>query len=306
VKDKDLALGLVRAYNDWHVYSWAGAYPGRFIPCGILPLWDANLMAQEVRRLASIGCHAITFSENPSLLGYPSLHSDSWDPFWAACADVGTVVCLHIGSSSSITMTAPDAPADVSISLVPMNLFMCTADIVFSPVLRKFPDLKVALSEGGIGWIPYLLERLDYVYAHHHAWTGQDFGTKLPSEVFKEHMITCFISDRVGIKIRDEIGVDSITWESDYPHSDSVWPNAPEELEKSLDGLPADDIAKITHLNAMRVFRYDPFAHIKREDATVKALRAQAAAAGVDTTFRPRSRVVEAKTGANSLVRSVN
>ena len=126
-------------------------------------------MADEVRRMAEKGCHAVTFSENPEKLGHPSWHSDHWDPFLAACEEVGTVICLHIGSSSTTVITAMDAPIDTMITLQPMNIVQCAADLVWSPVFRKFPDLRVALSEGGIGWVPYFLERIDYVYRHHHA-----------------------------------------------------------------------------------------------------------------------------------------
>jgi len=287
-KDKDAALAIVKAYNDWHVDEWCGTYPGRFIPLMIPPLWDPDEMAAEVRRLSAKGCHAVTFSENPEKLKLPSLHSDHWDPFWEACADEGTIVCLHIGSSSSLVVTAQDAPSDVLITLQPVNIVQCAADLMWSPVLRKFPDLRISLSEGGIGWIPYLLERLDWIYTRHHAWTGQDFGGRLPSDVFRERIVTCFIDDPVGLVIRDRVGIDRICWEADYPHSDSTWPSSPEYLMKSIDqvpgGVPDADIDAFTHLNAMRHFRFDPFAVAPREQCTVGALRARAAEAGVDTT----------------------
>ena len=97
-------------------------------------------------------------------------------------------------------------------------------------MIKKFPDIRFALSEGGTGWIPYFLDRLDRTYDMHRAWTGQDFGDRLPSDVFREHFLTCFIADPVGIELRHLIGIDNIAWECDYPHSDSSWPEAPEEL----------------------------------------------------------------------------
>jgi predicted TIM-barrel fold metal-dependent hydrolase len=81
-EDKDLALAVLRAYNDWHVDEWCGSYPGRFIPMGLPILWDAELAAEEVRRLAKKGVHSVTFTENPATLGYPSFHSEHWDPLW--------------------------------------------------------------------------------------------------------------------------------------------------------------------------------------------------------------------------------
>jgi Amidohydrolase len=280
--EKDISLELLQAYNDWHVDDWCGAYPGRMIPLSVPPIWDPQLMADEVRRMAGKGCRAVTFSENPEKLGWPSWHSDHWDPFLDACQETGTVICLHIGSSSQVVITAMDAPIDTMITLQPMNIVQCAADLVWSPVFRKFPRIRVALSEGGIGWVPYFLERIDYVYQHHKAWTNQDFGDKLPSQVFNEHVLTCFIDDAVGMEVRHHLNLDHIHWECDYPHSDSTWPQAPELAMKYLDGLPEEDIVRITHRNAMANFSYDPFAHIPPEQATVGALRAQAT--DVDTT----------------------
>jgi predicted TIM-barrel fold metal-dependent hydrolase len=276
--DKELARVMLQAYNDWHIDEWCGAHPGRFIPLALPIIWDPKLMADEVRRVARKGCHAVSFTENPEkvLPGLPSLHSPHWDPFWEACCDEGTVVAIHIGSASGMQFTSMDSPVDVMITTTPISIMSCAADLLWSPVLRKFPGIRFALSEGGIGWIPYFLERADYVYAHHKAWTHQDFGGKLPSQVFREHIITCFIDDRVGIELRDKVGVDIITWECDYPHSDSTWPRAPEILWESVGGLPPADIDRLTWQNACELFRFDPFRHRTREKCTVGALRAEA------------------------------
>jgi predicted TIM-barrel fold metal-dependent hydrolase len=287
-KDKDAGLAILKAYNDWHIDDWCGSYPGRFIPLSLPPLWDPDEMAAEVRRVAAKGCHAVSFSENPEKLKLPSFHSDHWDPFWKACSDEGTIVCLHIGSSSQLVVTAADAPIDVLITLQPINIVQAAADLLWSPVLRKFPDLRVALSEGGIGWIPYFLDRVDWIYERHHAWTGQDFGHQLPSQLFRERVVVCFIDDPAGIEARHRVGVDRITWEADYPHSDSTWPQSPERLMKSLPGVPDDEINAMTHENAMRHYRFDPFAHRSKETCTVGALRAEA----VDVDVTPKRAAV--------------
>jgi predicted TIM-barrel fold metal-dependent hydrolase len=297
--DPALGLAVLRAYNDWHVEEWCGSHPGRFIPLGVLPLWDPELMAAEVRRLSAKGCHAVTFSENPEKLGFPSFHDAHWDPFWTACSDEGTIVCLHIGSSSEVVITSLSAPITTMITLQPVNLVQAAADLLWSRVVRDFP-VKFALSEGGIGWVPYLLERADYVYRHHRVWTGTDLGDKLPSDLFREKFVTCFIDDQVGIDIRDKIGVDLICWEADYPHSDSTWPESPERLAEALTGVPDDEVAAMTHRNAMREFRFDPFAHRPPEACTVGARRAEAA--GVDTGIRSSGRVIEPPEGEVTLV----
>ena len=299
-KDKDLALAVLRAYNDWHVEDWCGPYPGRFIPLSLPPLWDPEEMAAEVRRMAAMGCHAVSFSENPEKLKLPSFHTEHWDPFWAACSDEGTIVCLHIGSSSQLVVTASDAPIDVLLSLQPVNIIQAAADLLWSPVLRKFPDLKVSLSEGGIGWIPYFHDRMDYTYEKQAAWTGQDFGGRLPSQVFKEQVVVCFIDDPAGIKLRHDVGIDRITWEADYPHSDSTWPQSPEQLMKSLDGVPDDDVEKMTWRNALHHFRFDPFSFRAKEECTVGALRAEAA--DVDVRIMSRGLRTDKKKKASDLL----
>lgn len=283
--DKAQALAMLQAYNDWHIDEWCGSHPGRFIPLSLPPIWDPDLMAAEVRRVSAKGCHAVTFSENPEKLGWPSFHSDHWDPFWRACVDEGTVVCLHIGSSSQLVMTSVEAPINVMISLQPMNIVQCAADLVWSRVMTEFPDLRFALSEGGIGWVPYFLERIDYVYEHHHLWTGQDLGGRRPSEMFNERFILCFIDDAFGVESRHHLNLDNVAWECDYPHSDSTWPTSPEALSRSLAPLSDPEVRKITHENACRAFSYDPFSHIPREMATVGALRALASE--VDVSPKP-------------------
>jgi predicted TIM-barrel fold metal-dependent hydrolase len=277
-EDKDLALDVVRAYNDWHVDEWCGSYPGRFIPMGLPVLWDPQLAADEVRRLARKGVHSVTFTENPATLGFPSFHDPSWDPLWRALCDEDVVLSIHLGSSGKLAVTAPDAPIDVMITLQPMNICQAAADLLWSRVLKEFPGIRIALSEGGTGWIPYFLDRIDRTYDMHHLWTGQDFGSRKPSDVFRDHFLTCFISDPVGLLLRHEIGIDNIAWECDYPHSDSSWPLAPEELAEVAAGFDTsdDDLRKIGYENACRWYSFDPFAHRPAERSTVAALRAEA------------------------------
>lgn len=275
-EDKDLALAVLRAYNDWHIEDWAGPHPDRIIPLAIVPYWDPELMAAEVRRVHALGVRALTWSENPEKLGVPSFHNEHWDPFWRACDELGMVICLHIGSSSAVKLPSIEAPFMTMMNLQPTAVMDTAADLLWSRVIREFPNIRFALSEGSIGWIPYLLERADYVYEHHSRWTGSDFGDKLPSEVFREHFLACFIEDSAGLRLLDLIGSDIVCVESDYPHSDSTWPHSPERLARHMGGLDPETIADITHRNAMRHFDFDPFAHRDRSESTVAALRALA------------------------------
>ena len=274
--DKTAALVMIKAYNDWHIDEWCGGAPGRFIPCAILPLWDPQLMVEEIKRVAAKGASTVSLPDNPAAKGLPSIHQAYWDPVWKALSDHRFVISAHIGTGAGAPHASMDSAIDAWITTMPMSISNSAADWLFSSVFRRFPDLKLALSEGGIGWVPYLLERADFTYKHHKAWTNSNFHGELPSDYFKRHMITCFIDDVFGLKNTEFMNTDMVMWECDYPHSDTVWPHSPEYLWDSLKTLPRTLIDKLTHLNAMREFRYDPFSILGRENCTVGALRAQA------------------------------
>jgi predicted TIM-barrel fold metal-dependent hydrolase len=283
--DRDVNLVMIKAYNDWHVDEWCGAYPDRFIPCGIIPLFDVDAAADEVRRLATKGCHAITYSENPAALGVPSLHSGYWDPLFAACCDEGTVLCCHVGSSSKSSSTTPDAPPSVPMNLSSTMSMFSLVDLIWADFWGRFPDLTFSLTEGDIGWIPYLLQRGEHVHNRHSGWTAHEFPPgKGPIDIFREHILCCFINDRIGVRLLDEFNIDNVCWESDFPHSDSSWPDGPEVLEALFHGTDDTVVDKITHENAMRHYRFDPFTTRPRAQCTTAALRAEAV--GVDTVTR--------------------
>lgn len=285
--DKAQAIVHMRAYNDWHIDEWCGAHPGRFIPLGILPLWDPQATAKEVQRLAAKGCHAVTMSDNPTMRKLPSIHSDYWEPLWKAVVECDTAICLHIGTGNISPHCSPESPIEVNIATMPMAVAFGAADWLNLSALQRYPTMKICLSESGIGWIPYLMERADYSHQQHHVWThsNQYFGTELPSVRFKRHFSSCFIDDAYGLRNIDLIGEDNICYEVDFPHSDAPWPNAPEILWKSAQHLTDAQIDKVTHRNAMRLYNFDLFKHHKREELTVGALRAKAKAAGVDTSL---------------------
>ena len=275
-KDKDLALVMLKAYNDWHIDEWCGAYPGRFIPQAILPIWDMDATITELRRVAGKGARAVSMPELPHVQGFPSYHSDSWDPFFSEMSDLEVVMCLHIGQGLN-AINLPDINFDEYMVLSTQVTVLAVQDLLWGHAMRQFPDLKIAFSEGGIGWLPFLMDRVDRHYENQR-WTGQDFGSKRPSDVLREHSLACFIADPTSLKLYKDIGIDMIAFETDYPHSDCLWPDAPEALLAQCDGAGCsdEDIEKISWQNAARFCRWDPFASIPRADATVGALRAQA------------------------------
>jgi len=281
--NKEHARILSQAYNDWHIDEWCGKYPGRNIPMAILPYWDMAATVAEIARVAKKGCHAITFSDNPTVKGMPSIHDDYWKPMWKACADHDMAINIHIGTGAAAPHASTKSPIDAWITTMPISIVNSAADWLHLKAVQDY-DLRVALSEGGIGWIPYFLERADFTHEHHSAWThaGQTFGTSKPSEVFRKHFMTCFIEDKFGLQNIDAIGEDNITYECDYPHSDTQWPFVPETLFETLSHLTDAQIEKITHRNALNFYKYDAIGMMGgRENCTVAALRAKAT--NVDT-----------------------
>ena len=260
-EDKDLALLCVKAYNDWMVEDWCGPdAQGRLIPLTLIPLWDAQLAADEVHRNAARGVHAVCFSEIPPFLGLPSIHDEDgyWDPFLRACAETQTVINMHIGSSSKMPSTSADAPPAVGSTLTFANACYSLVDWLMSGVFNRFPDLVIAYSEGQIGWIPYILNRADTVWEENRGWGGvAEKVLEPPSELFRKHVYGCFFDDPHGLKALDEIGVDNVTYESDYPHSDSTWPNTRQIAEEQMKGLDDDVIRKLVRGNAIRMLHLD-------------------------------------------------
>jgi len=252
--DRALGLACVQAWNDFVLDEWCAADPSRLIPMSILPLWDPQLCADEIRRTAARGARAVTFSENPAALGLPSFWSEEWSPFFHALEETGTPMCLHIGSSSRPIVPHADAPIPVIISLLGLLSMSAFSDLVFSPIFNRHPRLKVVLAEGGIGWVPYMLERLDQVWhkQRHHSKVNVE---KMPSECFRDHIWTCFIRDEAGLEARHRIGVDKIMFEADFPHSDTMWPNSRKVLAELLLDVPEDEARRIAGLNATELFR---------------------------------------------------
>ncbi len=272
-KTKKNALALVKAYNDWHIDEWCGSYPGRNIPNAIVPYWDIQATVEEIKRVVSKGCHAISFSDNPALRGQPSIHDPHWEPLWKVCAGNNVVINIHIGSGAAAPHASSLTPIDAWITTMPISIVNSAADWLYLKALLKYPSLKISLSEGGIGWIPYFLERADFTYEHHRAWTYADFGGKKPSDVFREHFMTCFIDDNFGLANLDKIGEDNVCYECDYPHSDSIWPESAQCLLDSVKHLPDATIEKITHKNALKLFNFDAFGKMGgSENCTAVAL----------------------------------
>jgi len=256
--DKELALACVQAYNDWMVEEWSGESRGYNIPLCIMPLWDVELAAAEIRRNAERGVRAVCFSELPTKLGLDSIHTGYWDPMFAVSEETGTTVCMHVGSSSTDPVSSPDAPAGVGGMLAFNNSMASLGDYLFSGKMAQFPKLKLAYSEGQIGWIPYALERADTVWEQHDSWIhAKKKCPEPPSTYYYGRVYGCFTWDHHGMASLSEVGPDNICFETDYPHTDTTWPNSKEYCEKMLAGFDEEVAYKVLRGNAIKMLELD-------------------------------------------------
>jgi predicted TIM-barrel fold metal-dependent hydrolase len=265
-EDKELALLCVRAYNDWVIDEWcAGEGKGRLIPLTIVPLWDAELAAEEIHRCARKGSYAVTFSENPFHLGLPSVHDPGrfWDPFFRACEETGTTLNMHIGSSSKMPSTSSDAPHAVGSVLTFSNTMGSMLDFLISGVFDRFPRLRVAYSEGQVGWMPFVLERADKIWEKRTGATAT-YGMALehpPSSYIADRIWGCIFDDVTGLRLRNEVGMGQITFEVDYPHADSTFPHTLETATRLVEeaGLDQDEVDQLFRTNAIRAYGLERF-----------------------------------------------
>jgi predicted TIM-barrel fold metal-dependent hydrolase len=270
--DREFGFVCLQAYNDWMIEEWCGAAPGRYIPLVLIPMWDPALAAKEMERCAAKGATAFAFSENPAPLGLPTIHDKDryWDPVMAAASDLEMVCSMHVGSSSQVPQIAPDSPFMANLAWGAVRTSGAMLSWLFSGMFTRFPGLKIALSEGEIGWMPYFLERAEQVLDKQrfwvqrgvqfmeHATTDVDLNTIDIRALFRDHVFGCFIDDAHGIASIDDIGEDNIMCETDYPHSDSTWPDCIGVVKKRIGHLSPEVQYKLLRGNAERLYRFTP------------------------------------------------
>jgi predicted TIM-barrel fold metal-dependent hydrolase len=257
-KDRELALLSVRAYNDWMVEEWCGGSGKRLIPLCLVPLWDADLAAAEVRRNAARGVRAVAFSELPTYLGLPSIYSGYWDPLFTACQETGTVLGMHIGSASKTPKASDESPDAVAATIIFENSVTSLTDWLYSGVLHRFPTLRLLFAESQIGWIPYLLERADDVWETHKGWSNsQRYCPEPPSTYYYRQVTSCFFKDAIGVSMLDHVGVGNVVFESDYPHQDGTWPHTREAAATQFGHLDQATVDRIARGNAIDLLGLD-------------------------------------------------
>ncbi|MGV0806517.1 amidohydrolase family protein [Mycolicibacterium setense] len=271
--DREFGFQCLQIYNDWLLEEWCGAAPGRYIPLMLIPMWDPPLAVKEMERMAAKGVTTFAFSENPEPLGLPTIHDKDgyWEPVMAAANDLEMVASMHVGSSSQLPKICNDAPFMANLTWGASRTSGTMLSWLFGGLFQRYPKLKIALSEGEIGWAPYFLERAEQVLDKQRYWVqrGQTFDVHTSAhkidfdalnirETFKKHIFGCVIEDRHALKNLAEIGEDNVMVETDYPHSDSTWPNCIDVARDTMKDLPERVQYKLLRGNAERLYRFTP------------------------------------------------
>jgi len=205
--DKELALHCVQSYNDWMIDEWCGTVPGRYIPLIIIPLWDPAAAAVEMERCAAKGATTFAFSENPEPLGLPTIHDPNryWDPVLSAAQDLQMVVSMHVGSSSTMPVISSDAPGLANLTFGAIRAAGTMLAWLFSDVFERTPGVKIALSEGNIGWMPYFIERAEQVIDKQRHWAKNTNTAFYQNEVATQQLMADLDHLDVRATIRDHI-----------------------------------------------------------------------------------------------------
>jgi predicted TIM-barrel fold metal-dependent hydrolase len=257
LSDASLGRACVQAWNDWMIDEWCAADPGCYVPCQLAWLPDPEQAADEIRANADRGFRALSFSENPEAIGLPSIHTPHWDPLFRACEETGTVINLHVGSSSKVTRPSTDSPRDVTLALFPNNSIVASVDWLFSKIPIRFPGLQIVFSEGGASWVPTVLERLRRTYRQIDVpggnWTYEDGD---PVEVFLRNFSFASLEDPSAFQQLSTIGPDNIMVEADFPHTDSSWPDTQALIRSQTEHLTAEQVRQACFGNAARLYRH--------------------------------------------------
>ena len=256
MQDQELGFACFRAYNDWMLEEWCGAAPERFIPSQVSWFRDAEVAAAEVYRNAERGFRAVNFSENPEGIGFPNVYSRTWDPFFRACEETGTVINLHIGPGGIASAGREPGPGMLS-ALFPLTGITTLSEWIFAEIPVRFPRLAIVLADAGASWVPMALERIGRAELQIGS-EGRDWPSSapLPHELVHRNFHFTSVDGPHAPHTLTTIGEDHVLADFDRPHLSLSWPHAQDLVEAETTGLAPEQIAKVCHANACRLYRH--------------------------------------------------
>jgi len=255
LEDSEAAVEVMRIYNEW-LADFCHTHPDRYAGLASIPNQPVEAAVDEVTRvLKRGGVRGLDVANSPDM---PPLWDPQWTPFWDVVNEARLPLHFHTigGQRPDFTKLPPPlgrVAHAVHISGFQIHMATILMSLIFGGVLERYPTLRIVIGESGIGWIPYILERMDA------EWEDQfkDLGLRTrPSDYWRRQCRATYQTDRVGIKLLDEIGVDNVMWGSDFPHPDGVWPDSREVIQRELGHLPADVRQKVVCENAGRFYGF--------------------------------------------------
>jgi uncharacterized protein len=252
LNDNEASNEMLRIYNDW-LKEFCSHHPDREIGLACLPYGDIDKAVAEIRRVAKMGIKGLELSCSWDM--EPMWHP-VWEPLWNAVEDVQLPLHFHTFPTTSpraregISGQVRRAAMFTGVSSFQMGLIHIIAALIGAGVLERHPRLRVSFGESGIGWLPYALDRMDFEYEDRF----RDLMKMKPSEYWRRQCKATFQIDPIGAKLYEDIGVETLMWGSDYPHTDGVWPESSKYIEEQFAGLPADVVHKITCENAGKFY----------------------------------------------------
>ena len=267
LKDPELMLACVEAYNDWQT-DWASVDPRRLLPVTSTPFWDVDAAVIEVKRCAEKGHRGILFTGQPQSFGEPFLGDPHWDPLWEVAVDLDLPVSFHIGSGN-MEDALGGGRAKVygrmaAFTADSVDIFLRNgnhvADLLMSGVLARYPDIKFVSVESGVGWIPFMLEAIDYQFQGNRVAESRPDFEMLPSEYFRRNVYACYwFEETAPRRLLDKVGVDNIMFETDFPHPTSLYGDEVHaRIAAGLSDCEPEVRHKILWANGERLYKVEP------------------------------------------------
>ncbi len=252
IQDAELRAACLRAYNDWAV-EFSAADPARLLLLAHVPGHDPKAARDELLRVAKLGHRGVILAQDEA---EAPIFEDAWKGFWDAAEEVRMPIHAHLGPGTrSLKAQLGSWRMPAFVAVIPMQLDEVLAGMIFSGLLEDRPNVKFVLGEGGLGWLPYIVERLDHENHKYYEKITDRRLKMLPSEIFARQVIATYEDEKIGVKLIPEIGINNVMWASDYPHGDSTWPHSRKALAESpLTDLGEEAVRRILFENAAELY----------------------------------------------------
>jgi predicted TIM-barrel fold metal-dependent hydrolase len=256
--DPNFSHAMCSSCNTW-TWSVYGEHVERFKPMALIQTSDLDLAAQEIERCAKLGFPGFNIPAIPWVKEGAPYNQPKYDRLWALFQEVGRPVCMHVATGKDPRGASGNGGAILNFVIgAGTQVVEPMATFLASGVFERFPRLTVGTIEGGVGWVPWLLESMDDIYYKHHMWV-RPYLKRPPSSYYKSNCFSTFQEDHAGLHMMKQAGMlDNVVWGSDYPHMEGSWPHSSEALERQLGELTEGERQKVLGLNATRIFGFDP------------------------------------------------